>query len=110
MAWYKLLAYSSQQLGYIVASIDQYVNHAAVDGVPQAIDTKLVLLFSHDTNILYLRKLLDLNWIPIGYANNVATPGGALSFELYHENDPKNNSYYVKLNYIFFLINYFLIF
>ena len=89
------VAYSSQQLGYIIASIDQMVSNDGVDGVPQDANTQLVLLFSHDTNILYLRKLLDLNWIPIGHGNNVATPGGALNFELHR--DDVDGSYFVKV-------------
>jgi len=94
------VAYSSQQLGYIVASIDQKVTSSVVDGVSASQDphAQLVLLFSHDTNILYLRKLLDLNWIPIGHGNNVATPGGALNFELHR--DDVNGTYFVKLAYI----------
>jgi hypothetical protein len=92
------LAYSSQQLGYIVASLDQMVTSESVPGVPQAHNTQLVLLFSHDTNILFLRKLLDLNWIPIGHGNNVATPGGALNFELHK--DDKTADYFVKIVYI----------
>jgi hypothetical protein len=46
-----------------------------------------LLLVSHDTNILYLQRLLDLNWIPNGFTNNIATTGGSLSFELWRSKD-----------------------
>lgn len=91
-------AYSSQQLSYVMGSMEQFVTKSKVDGIPQSIDQNIILLFSHDTNILYLRRLLDVNWIPVGYGNNVASPGGALSFELWL--DDVDNSYYVKLLYI----------
>ena len=96
-------AYSSQQLSYIMATMDQYVTGTDIDGVPQSSDQNVVLLFSHDTNILYLRRLLGVNWIPVGYGSNVASPGGALSFELWHDDagsDTDIDAYFVKLLYI----------
>ena len=78
-------AYGSQQMTYITASLEQFMDQAPIDGLYQVFffflfhspillltkpnqkpDTKLVLLVSHDTNILYLQRLLDLNWIPRG--------------------------------------------
>ncbi|EGB03031.1 expressed protein [Aureococcus anophagefferens] len=43
----------------------------------------VVALFVHDTNQLYLRKLLGLQWIARGWQGNAASTGGALSFELH---------------------------
>ena len=91
------LAYSSQQLAYIVASMNQFVTGKAVKGVHQDPSTKLLLLVSHDTNILYLQRLLGLNWIPLGFSNQVATTGGTLSFELWKESS--DGSMYVKIHY-----------
>ena len=39
-------------------------------------------LFAHDTNILYLRHLLDLDWIATGWPMHAAPTGGALVFEV----------------------------
>jgi hypothetical protein len=59
-------------------------------------DTQFLLLASHDTNILYLQRLLNLNWIPYGYTNRVASTGGSLSFELYRSNT--DGELYVKVH------------
>ena len=56
---------------------------------------QLLLLVSHDTNILYLQRLLDLNWIPDGFTNNIATTGGSLSFELWMSSDEE---FFVKVS------------
>jgi hypothetical protein len=56
-------------------------------------ETQLLLLFSHDANILYLRRLLDLSWVSEGYSEGIADPGGVLLFELWKS----ENSYFVKV-------------
>lgn len=63
----------------------------------QDIDTELVLLFSHDANILYLQRLLDLNWIPDSYPENVAVPGGLLAFDLWKDQGD-TESYFVSVS------------
>ena len=93
--YWNSLSYSSQQLGYIVSSLEQFITQEGVEGVPQSPTSNVILLFSHDTNILYLRRLLDLSWIPVGHGNNVATTGGALNFELWRDSD--TDEYYVKV-------------
>ncbi len=94
-------AYSSQQMAYIVASLYQKVKNGYVAGVNQPTSNNLLLLVSHDTNILYLGTLLNLNWIPLGYGNNVASTAGALIFELYQDQDAGDgeDSFYVKVHY-----------
>lgn len=96
--YWNSLAYSSQQLSYIVGSLEQMVTGKPVAGIPQDVDQQLVLLFSHDTNVLMLRRLLDLNWVPAGFGDNVATTGGALSFELWQNSS--DAAHYVKLKYV----------
>jgi hypothetical protein len=76
-------SYASQQLGYVVASLQSYVQNSAVTGVRQAARSQLTFLVCHDTNILYLRQLLNLNWVPDNNPKNVATTGGSLSFQLF---------------------------
>lgn len=94
-------AYSSQQLAYIVATLAQKVEDANLDGVYQPKSNNLLLLVSHDTNILYLGTLLNLNWIPLGYGNNVASTSGALIFELYEDQEASGSDekFYVKVHY-----------
>lgn len=95
--YWNSLAYSSQQLAYIVASLEQMASGKAVDGVVQDPSNQLLLLVSHDTNILYLQRLLDLNWIPDGFTNNIATTGGSLSFELWKSKE--SGELFVKVHY-----------
>ena len=45
-------------------------------------DANIRALFAHDTNILYLRHLLDLDWIATGWPMHAAPTGGALVFEV----------------------------
>jgi hypothetical protein len=61
------------------------------------VNNQLLLLFSHDTNILYLQRLLNLNWVPLGFGNNIATTGGTLNFELYQNNENGEINYFVKV-------------
>jgi hypothetical protein len=93
-------AYSSQQLAYILGTMEQFITGKSVKGMSslQPTDTQLLLLVSHDTNILYLQRLLDLNWIPMGYSNRIATTGGTLSFELWQDEDDEKE-FYVKVHY-----------
>jgi len=89
------LAYSAQQLAYIVTSMEQAVTGKPLAGMSQPVDTELLLLLSHDTNILYLRELLDINWTPYGYTSGVASTAGSLQFELWKKSD--TGDYYVKV-------------
>lgn len=61
---------------------------------------QLLLLVSHDTNILYLQRLLDLSWIPNGFTNNIATTGGSLSFELWKSTDGDVEELFVKVKFL----------
>lgn len=82
-------------MAYIVLSLAQRVENKKIAGVNEDISNRLLLLVSHDTNIMFLGNLLDLNWIPMGYGNNVASTGGCLHFELYQDSDSKE--YFVKV-------------
>lgn len=61
----------------------------------QGKDTRLLLLVSHDMNILYLRQLLGINWVPFGYSDGIATTAGALLFDVYQST--ADQLYYVKV-------------
>jgi hypothetical protein len=75
--------------------MEQRVTGKAQAGISQPVDTELLLLVSHDTNILYLRELLDINWTPYGYTSGVASTGGSLQFELWRSKE--NGEYFVKV-------------
>lgn len=89
-------AMSSHQLAYIIASLSQMKTGEPLEGVRQASDKRIVTLFTHDTNIMYLRRLLGLTWTPNGYPGNAASTGGALVFELWKVGDKHD----VRINYI----------
>jgi hypothetical protein len=58
---------------------------------------KIVLMFSHDINIHFLRQLLGLSWVSRGYAADAAVPGGSLSFELWINTSESAKSYFVMV-------------
>lgn len=95
--YWNSLTYSSEQLAYIVATMEQIIHRKTVSGCHQDIDTRLLLLFSHDANIQYLQRLLNLDWIPGGYSEGVADPSGALIFELWKSK--VDESFFVKIHY-----------
>ncbi|KAH8056211.1 hypothetical protein JL722_7513 [Aureococcus anophagefferens] len=80
------VGYGSAALGWIAAALVQRATGvsfgaaAMADATPES---SVVALFVHDTNQLYLRKLLGLQWIARGWQGNAASTGGALSFELH---------------------------
>ena len=46
-------------------------------------------------NILYLRQLLGIDWVPFGYSEGIATTAGALVFDVYQS--MTDGAYYVKV-------------
>jgi broad specificity phosphatase PhoE len=66
-------ALGSALLAYVAVSAREIVR-----GHPENVRA----LFAHDTNILYLRHLLDLDWIATGWPMHAAPTGGALVFEV----------------------------
>jgi 4-phytase/acid phosphatase len=58
---------------------------------------RLALLIGHDTNIANIERLLNLKWQISGFQPNEASPGGALTFELFRE--VGTGQRYVRLAY-----------
>ena len=59
-------------------------------------------MFSHDANLLYLQRLLRINWIPQTFQQNAALPGGLLAFDLFVDSsgggdDEARLEFYVKV-------------
>ena len=80
------VGYGSAALGWIAAALVQRATGVSFGAAAMAAatpETSVVALFVHDTNQLYLRKLLGLQWIARGWQGNAASTGGALSFELH---------------------------
>ena len=96
-------SYGSAQLIYIATSIAQVadgVSYLSADLLPPGADavagvstakTRVSLLFCHDTNLLYLRRLLRIEWLASGWQSNAASTGGTLAFELWRDADTKSS-------------------
>lgn len=68
--------------------------------VPGAIGSphdKVAVLVGHDTNIANVAALIDAHWLISGYQRDDAAPGGALVFELWHQDGQEDSlrTYYV---------------
>lgn len=88
--------YSSQQLGYILASLESIIDGSKADGVNQSVDNNILLLLGHDFNNFYLQRLLGIDYFAFGFPRNVATTAGSLRFDLYQDSD---GFHYVSLTY-----------
>ena len=102
-------AYGSQGLAYLVGALTQAATGASFGaGMAFAAPSdKLVALFVHDTNQLYVRELLGLSWIAHGWEGNAASTGGALVFELLVDDEVLDAAasaggaqHYVRVSYV----------
>ncbi len=59
---------------------------------------RLGFLVGHDTNIVNIARLLNLDWQILGFEANDASPGGAVSFELLR--DTQGGRRYVRVVYL----------
>ena len=77
----------SHLLAFVVASLEQVIQGKPLKGAaPTGVDSSppsFVALFSHDFNLLYLRKLLRASWLTEAWLFDVAATGASISFELY---------------------------
>jgi len=70
---------SARNLGSeLMHDLLQALSPASPDGAPA-----VVLYFGHDTNLQFLRRMFDLNWLSQGWWPNVVEPGAQLVFEVY---------------------------
>eukprot|EP00472_Partenskyella_glossopodia_P007362 CAMPEP_0197531044 /NCGR_PEP_ID=MMETSP1318-20131121/33890_1 /TAXON_ID=552666 /ORGANISM="Partenskyella glossopodia, Strain RCC365" /LENGTH=490 /DNA_ID=CAMNT_0043087115 /DNA_START=147 /DNA_END=1619 /DNA_ORIENTATION=+ len=95
--------FGSELLVHIAASLLKNTNlpHSSYD-IPLYDNSARVLIhFSHDSNLHFLRELLRLKWTSEGWLSNFAAPGDMLAFELYKikEEDEHNQKthYYIKI-------------
>jgi len=95
--WWNAQRNGAQTLGYILMTMEQSINGEPIDGLyPGTVKDKITLLFNHDTNLLYLRELLSVEWLVKAFDLNVASTAGALGFELWKDH---NNRRYVRVYY-----------
>ena len=74
----------SQQLAYLLASLEQVVSGSPIAGAADG-SPRTLALFAHDFNLLYLRRLLGVHWLTDSFDFDVATTGAAVSFELHRD-------------------------
>ena len=92
---YNSRAFGSEHLIYILASLNSAVKGEKVGGIEHDPLHRLVMFFSHDTNIYYLRNLLGVEWrLP----SNDATTASMLRFELMR--DKVGGKFFVRTSYI----------
>jgi hypothetical protein len=94
-------ATGSTLLAFLLASLDQVVAGVPLDGAAAAAHQdghqdgssaqtatalpRIVALFAHDFNLLYLRQLLGVSWLTDSWQFNVPTTGSSISLELHRD-------------------------
>jgi len=73
---------ASDLASHLLATLTQAARGQPVEGALGAPGQRLVVLVGHDSNIVPLGRLLDLNWRLPGTPANPVLPGGAMIFEL----------------------------
>ena len=91
---YNSRAFGSEQLIYILASLNSAAKGEKVGGIEHDPLHQLVMFFSHDVNIFYLRNLLGVEWrLP----SSDATTSSMLRFELMRN---KVGKFFVRTSYV----------
>jgi 4-phytase/acid phosphatase len=87
----------SNLLAHIRDTLQQAELRKHVPGAIGAPDDKVAFLVGHDTNIANVAALIDAHWLISGYQRDDAAPGGALVFELWHQDGQEDSvrTYYV---------------
>ena len=81
----------SNLLAHIQETLEQAELHKHVPGAIGSPDDKVAFLVGHDTNIANVAALLDAHWLISGYQRDDAAPGGALVFELWHQDGQEDS-------------------
>jgi 4-phytase/acid phosphatase len=87
----------SNLLAHIRDTLQQAELRKHVPGAIGSPDDKVAFLVGHDTNIANVAALLDAHWLISGYQRDDAAPGGALVFELWHQDGQEDSvrTYYI---------------
>ena len=97
-------SYGSSGLAYALTSLEQLVTGVAYAGVEQPVGASLLLaIFAHDFNLLYMRKLLRVQWLTPSWPFNAASTGAHIAFELWRtsaEGAKPEDAYEVVARYV----------
>lgn len=103
--------FGSTLLIHILASMVQTVQQKKFETdspkgpqILQGLSNQFVYYAGHDINLLFLRRLLRLEWHTPEWLDNQPTPGGMLVFELHtnatQPHDHHESNWYVQLFFI----------
>jgi len=99
---YRTLYLASVQSSNIASHISRSMVQAATGNVMGGTvgnpSTKVIILTAANTNITSLAGLFHLDWLLPGYQSDVASPGGALVFEL--RQSARTGEYIVRTSYV----------
>ena len=79
---YRARAAASNLAAHILATLEQAAAGRAVDGALGAPGDRMAVLVGHDSNLVPLAGVLDVEWRVPGASFNPVLPGGAMVFEL----------------------------
>ena len=91
-------AAASNLASHLVATLEQAAQGQAVTGALGAPGQRLIVVVGHDSNIVPLAGLLDLEWAVPGAPMGPFLPGGSLVFELRHRRS--DGQYLVRTRYV----------
>ncbi|GLQ97845.1 hypothetical protein GCM10007863_22650 [Dyella mobilis] len=91
-------AYAGPLAEHIMATLQQAVSGKPTEQAIGGVQSKLVFLVGHDTNIETLAGLLNLHWLLDEPSADPTSTGDALVFELY--GDAQNSQFMVRAYYV----------
>jgi len=95
---YLARARGSNLLERVRQSIEQAESGHAATGALGPLQTRVLIIVGHDTNISNLSGMLDLSWHLSGYPPEETPPGGALIFSLWRSADAPQ--FFVRAQYL----------
>lgn len=91
-------AAASNLASHLLSTLEQAARAQAVPGAIGAPGQRLVVVVGHDSNIVPLASLLDIDWAVPGAPQSPFLPGGALVFELRHRR--RDGQFLVRTRYV----------
>ncbi|HEY3756098.1 MAG TPA: histidine-type phosphatase [Opitutaceae bacterium] len=82
---------------HLIETFDQAVQRSAVPGAIGPANQKVLVLLGHDTNLINLAGLLNIDWILPGSELDCVLPGGSLVMELRRDDQGKQ---WVRIEYV----------
>jgi 4-phytase/acid phosphatase len=91
-------AAASNLASHLLATLEQAARQQAVSGAIGGPGQRLVVVVGHDSNIMPLARLLEIDWAVPGAPQTPFLPGGALVFELRHRRS--DGQFLVRTRYV----------